>query len=166
MKTKAQKGQAIESGLKALQASKTVIVTDFTGLSSNDMNALRRALKAIGVTFSVVKKRLLKLVFERGGASLDPTQFKGQIGVAFSPNDVVEVAGTVYRFVKEHEKNGAFKILGGFDMAEKRFLDASEVLAIGRPPSREVLISQLVGMIAAPLKSFMFVLTAKSEQSS
>ncbi|MDO8556918.1 MAG: 50S ribosomal protein L10 [Candidatus Jorgensenbacteria bacterium] len=166
MKTKKQKTEAIESGLEDLKKSKTVIITDFTGLSSNEMNALRRALRAIETPFRVVKKRLLKIIFEKSGAPFDTKQYEGQTGVVFSPKDIVEVAGTVYRFVKEHEKKGIFKILGGLDVAEKRFIDAKEVVAIGKLPSREILLGQLVGMIAAPIKSFMFILKAKSEKSS
>lgn len=166
MKTKKQKTDAIEKGFEDFKKSKTVIITDFTGLSVNQMNAVRRALKAISSQFKVVKKRLLKIIFEKGGAQIDTKQYDGQMGVVFSPSEIVEVAGTVYRFVKEHEKKGIFKILGGFDVAGKRFIDANEVIAIGKLPSRDVLIGQLVGMIAAPIKSFMFVLKAKSEKSS
>ncbi|MEK7543092.1 MAG: 50S ribosomal protein L10, partial [Patescibacteria group bacterium] len=61
MKTKAQKTKAVESGINDLKNSKTVIITDFTGLSSNEMNSLRRALRAISTPFRVVKKRLLKI---------------------------------------------------------------------------------------------------------
>lgn len=166
MKTKKQKIEAVEGGLEDLKKSKTIIITDFTGLSSNEMNALRRALRAISTPFRVVKKRLLKIIFEKSGAPFDPKQYSGQMGVAFSPKDIVEVAGTVYRFAKEHEKKGIFKILGGLDVAEKRFIDAKEVMVIGKLPPREILIGQLVGMIAAPIKSFLFVLKAKSERSS
>lgn len=166
MKTKAQKTKAIQGGTDDLKNSKTVIITDFTGLSSNEMNSLRRALRAISTPFRVVKKRLLKIIFEKSGAQFDPKQYSGQMGIAFSPKDIVEVSGAVYRFAKEYEKKGIFKILGGLDVAEKRFIDAKEVVAIGKLPSREVLLGQLVGMIAAPIKSFLFVLKAKSEKSS
>ena len=165
MKTKAQKTKAVESGINDLKNSKTVIITDFTGLSSNEMNSLRRALRAISTPFRVVKKRLLKIIFEKSGAQFDPKQYSGQMGVAFSPKDIIEVSGTVYRFAKEHEKRGIFKILGGLDVADKRFIDGKEVIAIGKLPSREVLIGQLVGMIAVPIKSLLFILKEKSKQT-
>lgn len=167
MKTKAQKTKAVEEGLEEFRKSKTIVITDFTGLSANEMNALRRALRAIETPFRVVKKRLLRLIFEKEGASsVNPKEFEGQMGVAFSPKDVVEVSGVVYRFGKDKEKAGTFKIVGGLDVAEKRFMSAEEVRAIGQLPSRDVLIGQLVGMIAAPIKSFLFVLKAKSEKTS
>ena len=63
-KTKAQKTKAIEEGLKGLKNSEAIILADFTGLKVNDLNAFRKSLKTLDIGFKVLKKRLLKIIFD------------------------------------------------------------------------------------------------------
>ncbi len=163
MKTKAQKAALIEGGAKELKGSQTVVITDFTGLTANDMNTLRKSLFAIGGSMSVLKKRLLKYVFEKEGMAFDPKQFAGQTGVVFSPKDMVETAGVVYKFGKSHE---LLKINGGFEVGEKKFIPAGDVVRMGQLPSREVLLGQLVYMLGTPIRSFLVVLNEKSKKTN
>jgi len=165
MKTKAQKKEAVEVNAKDLAASQTVVLTDFTGLSVNELSVLRRTLTAMGAPYRVVKKRLLKFVFEKEGMAFNPKEFEGQTGVVFSPKDMVETAGVVYQFVRQYEKQGFFKILGGFDVPTKRFVSAADVTVMGRLPSRQVLLGQLVSMLASPIRQFVFVLNQAAKKS-
>lgn len=164
MKTKAQKKEAVEVNANDLAASQTVVLTDFTGLSVNELSVLRRALKAMGAPYRVVKKRLLKFVFEKEGMVFDPKEFEGQTGVVFSPKDMVETANAVYQFAKQHEKRGFFKILGGFDVPAKLFISAADVTIMGKLPSRQVLLGQLVGMLASPIRSLLYVMDQKAKR--
>lgn len=160
MRTKAQKAVQIEEGVADLKVSQSVVVTDFTGLTANDINTLRKQLFALGASMSVVKKRLLKYVFEKEGMAFDPKQFEGQTGVVFSPKDMVETAGVVYKFAKTHD---ALKMRGGFEVGEKKFIPAGDVVRIGQLPSKEVLLGQLVYMLGTPIRSFLVVLNEKSK---
>ncbi|MDO8470277.1 MAG: 50S ribosomal protein L10 [bacterium] len=164
MKSKLQKKEAVGVNAKDLAASRTVIITDFTGLSVNELSVLRRTLKAMGAPYRVVKKRLLKFVFETEGMAFNPKDFAGQTGVVFSPKDMVETANAVYQVAKLHEKRGFLKILGGFDVSAKQFISAADVTAMGKLPGRQVLLGQLVGMLASPIRQFVFVLDQKSKQ--
>lgn len=160
MKTKIQKAKAVEEGLKNFKNSETIILADFTGLKVNDLNAFRKSLKAIGIVFRVLKKRLLKIIFEHEGIDFDVKKFGGQTGIVFSSKDLTETAGIAYKFSKEKE---AFKILGGFNLKEKKFVGVDFIKQLGQLPSREVLLGQLVGMLAAPIRSFLYVLSQKSK---
>ncbi|PIP29872.1 50S ribosomal protein L10 [Candidatus Jorgensenbacteria bacterium CG10_big_fil_rev_8_21_14_0_10_54_38] len=176
MKTKAQKQQTVETGVKDLKWSETVIVADFTGIPTAEMNVLRKSLRAMGAVFHVVKKRLLKIIFEKEGIAVDPKQFAGQTGVVFSPKDMVETAGAVYRFgtrlaaslagsrrgaSAKREGKVSFKILGGLEVKEKKFMDGADVECIGALPGREALLGQLAYILTAPIKKFLFVLNEK-----
>jgi ribosomal protein L10 len=116
----------------------------------------------------------------KGGATTSEgisfKEYKVPVAAIFSKAALEEVSGTVYRFFKELSAKGGplpagqgklekEKILGGYEAGGDRFVPASEVVSLGQLPSREVLLSQLVGMIASPLRSFMFVLSEKSKQS-
>ncbi|MDI6734143.1 MAG: 50S ribosomal protein L10 [Patescibacteria group bacterium] len=159
-KTKTQKINQVKSGAEELKKNQTIILTDFTGLTANEMNALRKVIRSLGGVFRVIKKRLLKIVFEKEGIRLNPKEFNGQMGVVFSPRDMIETAGNVYNFAKQ--KKDFLKILGGFEVKEKKFIEGIDVKRIGQLPSREVLLGQVVGMLTAPIRKFLFVLNQKS----
>jgi large subunit ribosomal protein L10 len=161
MKTKFQKTKDLETAKRKIGESMTIVVADFTGLSVNSLNTLRKSLKNAGIGFAVIKKRLLKIAFSEIGIKADPKKFEGQTGVVFSSKDIPETSQIIYKFAKQNKNK--FKILGGVEVEEKNFLDGSEVEYIGRLPGREVLLGQLVGMIAALLKSFLFILNEKSK---
>ena len=73
--------------------------------------------------------------------------------MAFGYEDEVSPAKTLLKFSKEVE---TFKILGG--LLGSRFLSASEVIAIARTPSREVILAQLLGALSSPIRGLATVL--------
>ena len=155
--TKVKKQKQVEEGILNLKNSQTVVFTDFTGLPVNEVNQLRKSLETTKAVYQVVKKRLLKFVFKELGMDFDAKQFGGQVGAVFSPKDIAETSQLVYKFSKARKE--VLKILGGFDLADKKFIEGAEVRKIGQLPSREILLAQVVGTIAAPLKAFMYVLS-------
>lgn len=162
-KTKDQKNKAVEQGVENLKSSETVVLVDFTGLSVNKLNDFRRQIRAIGGVFRVVKKRLLKFIFDKIGMELDPKKFEGQTGVVFSPKDVHETSSAVYKFSKQSKSS--LKILGGFNIKDKAFVENEDIIRLGQLPSREVLLGQLVGILSAPVKMLLYVLDQKSKQT-
>ena len=131
------------------------------GLSVNRLNAFRNSIRREGGFFRVVKKRLLKFVFEKEGIVFDPHAFEGQIGIVFSPKDIPETSSIVYTFAKQEPNS--FKILGSFNIKEKIFITGADVIRSGKLPSREILLAQLIGMLSAPIKMLLYVLDQKSK---
>ena len=125
---------------------------------------LTKLLKSASDLLLVVKKRLLRIALKNKGIDFNPEQFDSQVGAVFADKDISEVAGPVYKFFKEVEKKG-FKILGAYDLSVNNFFDAETVKKIGQLPSREILLAQLVGMLSAPMKMFLYVLDQKSKQT-
>lgn len=169
MKTKAQKIQAVEEGMDAIKKSETLIFADFSGVSVEELKRLRRALRETGAKFSVMKKRLMRVMFEKLGIDFNPEQFEAQVGTVLSSKSISDVAGTVYKFSRETlnaKKKERFSILGAFDMVGKKFMDGAEVKMIGQLPSREILLGQLMGTIAGPMRAFLYVLSEKSKQTN
>ena len=162
MKTKAQKKILVEEGAADLKKSQAVVFADFTGIAVNDLNRFRKALKEVGGSFTVAKKRLLKFIFEKEKIEFDPNQFEGQVGVVYSPKDLVETANVVYKFSKGSE---FFKILGGFDLTEKAFVAGGDVKKMGQLPTREALLGQLAFMLTVPMKKLVFVLDQQVKKS-
>ncbi|KKQ23024.1 MAG: 50S ribosomal protein L10 [Candidatus Wolfebacteria bacterium GW2011_GWC1_37_10] len=163
MLTKQQKTQQIKESKELIKGSKMLIFVDFTGTTVDEIKKLRRALLAIGSKLKVVKKKLLRVALSEDKIDFNPEQFESQIGTIFSSADISEIAGPIYKFSKE-AKNKEFKILGGYDLSAKNFIEGEIVKQIGQLPSREILLGQLVGMFAMPIKMFMNVLEQKSKQ--
>jgi len=163
VRTRKEKEEFVSRESGEVGKRKTLIFTDYSGTSVNDLNSLRKSLDEVDSKFQVIKKRLLRVMFEQSKIDFNPETLEGQLGVVLSDKSMEELAGPVYGFAS---KSKTFKILGGFEMDEKKFMESEMVEMIGKLPSRDVLISQVVGAIAAPLRAFLYVLSEKSKQTS
>ncbi len=165
MLTKSQKKEHVSAGTKEIKNSESLIFADFTGVKTADMRNLKTSLKALGAKFKVFKKRLLKIALKDAGVEVDPTQFDAQVGTVFATKSVYDVAGTVHKFAKELAKTKIdFKMLGGYDMKEKKFFDALQMISIAKLPSREMLLTQIAVMLTTPIKKIMIALNSRKEQ--
>ena len=164
--TKTQKQEQVDLGLKKMKASENLVFVDFNKVSVENIKRLRKELKKMGADFKVLKKRLLKLALQKGGMDFDPLQFKAQLGTVFLPRDLSDFAAQIYKFSKELEraKKGEFKVLGSWNLLEKRFVDVNEFNAIAKLPSREALLAQIAMMLTMPIKQMMSVLNERSKK--
>ena len=162
MLTKQQKSKQIEEGEKLLEKSKGLIFVDFTGAAAEDLKILRKTVRGLGAEMKVIKKKLMRIIFEKEKIDFNPEQFESQMAVIFSDKDASDMAAPVYKFYKLMEKKG-FKILGAYDLSVKNFVEAETMIKIGKLPSREILLGQLVGVLAAPLRMLAYVLNEKSK---
>lgn len=162
MTSKKKKQDQIKASSADLEQSAAVVVADFTGTTASEMNQFRRLMQETGARVRVIKKRLLRLVFAKSGVEFTAKDLNGQAGVVFSPNDFVATAQAVYGFAKNHEKG--FRLSAGMDLAAKKFFGAEEILVIGKLPTRSVLLGQLVGVLAGPIRNLMYVLQEKAKK--
>jgi large subunit ribosomal protein L10 len=157
MLTRQQKKQQIENSRAMLGQSRGLIFVDFSGVSVSDINKVRKDLISLGAKFQVIKKKLLRVAFERSRIDFNPEQFESQVGTIFAKESIESVAAPILK--------SGLKILGGYDLLDKKFLDAEMVKFIGQLPPREVLLGQLVGMLATPIKMLLFILKEKGRFS-
>lgn len=162
MLTKQQKIEQVEKGQELFKKNRILIFADFTGIGVEDMRNLKKKLREGGAQFKVMKKRLMRIVFEKMGIDFNPEQFDAQVGVIVAPKDIFETIAPVYKFSQEKEKQG-FKILGAYDLPEKNFFDAATTMKIGKLPAREILLAQLAGVLSAPMRMLAYVLNEKSK---
>ncbi len=158
MKSKQQKNLDIKSGEELFKKSQSLVFVDFGKVSTQNLHLLKTKLKKINARFKVIKKRLLRIIFKENKVDFDPqSNFEGQVGTIFTPDDIYSAAGPVYKSF------GGIQALGSYDLKEKQFLAADAFKKIALLPSREILLSQLVGMLAAPIKMFLFILNEKNK---
>ncbi len=173
MKTKVQKTEELKKAKTLLLKSRALIFADFTKITAEDVRKFRAELKKIDASFLVIKKRLLALLLKERGMDIDLKQFKISVGTIFSEKGIDMVAGPAFRFFSGLEiPEGGDKqiwvkhVLGGYDVTGNLPVDAAQVVSIGKLPPREVLLAQLFGMLASPIRSFMYLLDQKAKRSS
>lgn len=153
-KTREQKEQTVTDLTTAFKSSKLAVLTDYRGLNVPAISELRSNLREVGISYTVAKNTLVKIALAAAEKNVDDTSvFAGPVGIAFG-EDEVEAARIVYEFSKT---NGALEILGAID-EDGKVLSKEEVMALALLPSREQLLGQVVGAIAAPLSGLVRVL--------
>lgn len=150
-KTREQKNADV-AGLKdRLQSSKLVVLTDYRGLDVAGIDQLRSTLREAGIAYQVTKNTLVKLAIEdTDKKSADLSVFTGPMALAFG-TDEISAAKLIYDFGR---KNEAMQIIGAID-DQGKVLTSEEVVALAKLPSREQLLGQLVGTLAAPMSGLV-----------
>lgn len=170
MKTKVQKTEELAKAKKLLEKSQALVFADFTQVTAEDIRKLRGELKKSGASFLVIKKRLLTILLKEKGIEANLGQFKTSVGTIFAGGTIDEAANPAYKFFSSLAVlDGGVKdmwikhLLGGYDMKSSALMNSAEIVYIGKLPSREVLLGQLLGMLAAPIRSFLYILDQKSK---
>lgn len=159
MLNKQQKKAYVALGVDLSKGAQTLAFVDFTGVSVTHFSRFKREIKKASGTVKVMKKRLLKIALKEAGIDFDPTQFEKQLATVFVPDDVSAVASIIFKFNQEMQKAGtAFAMLGAYSITDKSFIDVKEFTAIAKLPTREVLLSMVLGAATGPLRAFMYLL--------
>jgi len=155
-KTKEQKAKILEDLKEKVAKAKAMIFVNYKGLKVKDLSELRNRLKEKKGEFLVAKKTLMGLVFKEKKIKVNPKEMEGQIALVFGFENELSPAKAVYQFSQQNEN---LKILGGFIESQKgEFLTPETIIILGQLPSREELLSKLVGSVSAPIVNFVNVL--------
>jgi large subunit ribosomal protein L10 len=167
MKTKQKKTEELEKGKTLLADSNALLFTNLTGLPAENLRKLRRAMSEKGVSFFVLKKRLLGLALKEKGIDVSPKEkFSASVGTAFSKLPIEEVSAIAHKFLKGMGSKKSEEMLGGYDLETKEYLTGEEVRALGQLPPREILVGQVMGGMIAPLRAFLYILSEKSKKEA
>lgn len=148
MITKARKGEIVAELAEKFKRQKIAIFSDFRGVSVAKSQVLRRLLKKENAEYKVAKKTLFDRALAEASAGVLTKDMKGEIGVAFGYGDQSAPAKVLAKFGKENE---TFKILGG--LLDGKFLSSEQIMILARLQSREALLAQVAGVLAAPLRA-------------
>ncbi len=140
------KRETVEDLRAQLDASRTLIVSEYRGLKVKEISEIRRALRKQNVSYRVIKNRLMRIAAKENAsaAALSPL-LVGPTAIAFG-TDEAATARAVLDAVKPYR---VVKITGAVLGATA--IDAQGVARLATLPSREVLLAEAVGAITAPL---------------
>jgi large subunit ribosomal protein L10 len=150
-----EKVAVIEEVRKRLSLSSAAILTEYRGLKVKEMEALRRALTAAGGDYKVYKNTLVRRAAQESGlAELEP-MLEGPTAIAFVRDDVAAVAKVLRDFART---SPSLVVKGG--LVGRSLFDADGANKLAELPSRDVLLAQLAGAIAAPMAKLAALMKA------
>ena len=138
--------------------SQTLALAEYRGLTVEHLNKLRRDARDKGVYLHVLKNTLARRAVAGTPFEVAQGAMVGPLIYGFS-EDAVAAAKVISEFAKGNDK----LIVKGGAYAGKA-LDANGVKALAAIPSREVLISQVAGLLKSPIQRLAGVLAAVAEQ--
>jgi large subunit ribosomal protein L10 len=145
---------------EALSASRTLIVSEYRGLTVKEIAEIRRALRKQDVSYRIVKNRLLRIAAQDTiGDALSP-MLTGPTAIAFG-NDESSTAKAVIDATRPYR---VVTITGG--VLGDRAISADGVRSLASLPSRDVLLAQAIGAIVGPMAQTATLLQAPMVQTA
>jgi len=142
------KRETIDDLRTQLEASRTLIVSEYRGLKVKEISEIRRALRKQNVAYRVVKNRLLRIAAQDNAVAdaLTPL-LVGPTAIAFGDDE----AATAKAVIDATKPYRIVRITGG--VLGSVAIDADGVTRLAALPSRETLLAEAIGAIAAPMST-------------
>jgi large subunit ribosomal protein L10 len=153
MPTEAKKATVAELR-DELARSRTMIVSEYRGLTVKEIAEVRRALRQQDVRYRIVKNRLMRIAAGDGVADALNPLLNGPTAIAFG----IDEAATARAVIDATRTYKAITITGGV-LGQHR-IDADGVTRLASLPPREVLLARLAGAIQSPTATLASLLAA------
>ncbi len=157
--TKEQKREIVAQYGEWLERSDAFVVTEYTGLTMKDMDALRSKIREAGGEFHVVKNTLVKLALKDAEIDIEEDHFLGSTAIGFAFEDPPALAKAITDFAKESD---FVKVKVGY--LEKQMMSAAEVKALANLPPLPVMRATLLSTILAPASQLVRTLAEPGRQ--
>jgi len=152
---KAQKAATVADLTARLKASSTAVLADYRGMTVGQMRDLRTKLRGGGIEMVVVKNTLARRAATAAGYEPLSAELVGPIAMLFAVDDVSAPARILNDYIRANRK---MVIKAG--LLEGQLIKADAVTELADLPSREILLSRLLGAMQAPLGNLASVLQA------
>lgn len=153
------KQPVVEEIAAAVKDAQSVVLVDYRGLTVEQDTRLRRLCRENGVTYKVYKNTMMNFAFKGTEFECLSSLLEGPSAAAISTTDATAPARVLGKFAKEAE---ALEIKGG--VVEGLQYDAAGIANIATIPSREELLSKLLGSIQSPIANFARVMNQLAEK--
>ena len=144
---------------EVIKDAQSVVLVDYRGLTVEEDTALRKQLREAGVNYKVYKNTLMNFAFKGTDFEALAPYLNGPSAIAVSTEDATAPARIIAEFAKK-AKN--LEIKAG--VVEGDLYDAKGMAAIAAIPSRDVLISRLLGSLQSPITNFARVIKQIAEK--
>ncbi len=148
------KKAAVDALAEKLQGATAAVFVNYKGITVAQDTELRNQFRAAGVEYTVVKNTLTRFAANKIGYNQFDELLNGTTSLACTTGDPIAPARIICEFAKKNKD--LLKIKGG--IIEGSVLSAEELNAFGELPSKDALLSQVLGTFLAPITSLAVVL--------
>ena len=141
--------------------AKAAVLVDYRGLTVAEDTELRKALRQAGVVYKVYKNTMLNFAFKGTEYEALAKDLNGPTAVAFGMQDATAPARVLNDLAKKMPK---LEFKAG--VVEGTYYDQKGIQVIATIPSREVLISKLLGSLQSPITNLARVLKQIAEKAA
>jgi large subunit ribosomal protein L10 len=159
-KTLESKKEIVESLRKQFEASKSVAVVEYRGLTVSELSELRKSLKAVDAKFGVYKNTLVRIANDSLGHNELDEYLSGSNAFVFS-SDATGMPKVLAKFAKTNEK-----LVLKAGLVEGKFVDAKGLKEVAKLPNREGLMSMFLSCLQAPIRSFACTVKAVADSKN
>ena len=149
----------VEEISAAIKDAQSVVLVDYRGLTVEQDTKLRKELREAGVNYKVYKNTMMNFAFKGTDFESLAPYLEGPSAVAISTSDATAPARVLAKFAKSAE---ALEIKAG--VVEGTLYDANGMKSITSIPSRDELLSKLLGSIQSPIANFARVMNQLAEK--
>ncbi len=143
----------------AVKGAQSVVLVDYRGLTVEQDTQLRKQLREAGITYKVYKNTMMNFAFKGTDCEVLLPYLEGPSAVAISTEDATAPARVLCKFAKTAD---ALEVKGG--IVEGIAYDADGIKEVAKIPSREELLSKLLGSIQSPITNFARVMNQLAEK--
>lgn len=148
---------SVEELRTLLGDTKTFFLVDYQGLSADQIGRLRTQVRNAGGRMLVAKNTLVNVVLKEQGVAGLGRQLTGPTALILVEGDPVAPAKAITDFAADHP-NDLPTAKGG--LLQGAVIEADAVARVAKLPAREQLLSELLGVLQAPLQQVVGVLSA------
>ncbi|MEC9014627.1 MAG: 50S ribosomal protein L10, partial [Chloroflexota bacterium] len=138
-----------------LERSSIAMTATYSGISVNQMIELRRAMKAGGVDFTIVKNTLLSLAADEAQKPQLKEIVQGPMAIALGYDDPIEAAKTVSDFARN---GGTTLAVIGAVMGDGAAMSSSEFTRLASLPPKPIILAMLLGQLQSPIARLVTVM--------
>ena len=138
--------------------AQSVVLVDYRGLTVAQDTELRKQLREAGIIYKVCKNTMMKRAFEGTDFAGLEQYLEGPSAIAISKDDATAPARIICKFAKSADK---LEVKAG--VVEGQVYDMAGIQALAAIPSREELLSKLLGSIQSPIANFARVIKQIAE---
>jgi large subunit ribosomal protein L10 len=153
---KEEKAVIIDKLQESFAKANIGILTNYRGMKTVDLLEIRKRLKGAGGKYEIVKNTLARFASEKAGITQLEPILNETTAIAFGYSDTKKLAVAITEYIRTTKT--VMIIKGGF--LGKRMLTPADVTRLTTLPSRDVLLSMLLGQLNAPIAGLMAQLNA------
>ncbi len=142
-----------------IKDAQSVVLVNYRGLTVAQDTELRKQLREAGVIYKVYKNTMMKRAFEGTECEVLDNCLEGPSAIAISKDDATAPARILCKFAKDAP---ALEMKGG--VIEGTAYDVAGLTELAQIPSREVLLSRLLGSMQSPITNFARVIKQIAEK--